>query len=499
MGGLTHTIDAPETARRRPTRSMTLGARRPRRVLIDACKLTHHFMDGNRRYVCELLKALIPLARRDSSQLHFDIALDPVRIMPLLEAEELIEAPPPGKPAAKSPPTPARVETASGDPSVGEIAQAPTWGSLVRRPHRLVLHGAKRGVQCVVGFERCREARRRMHAKYHAARCVMRDRVRRMQDWWRDHYSYDLIHLTLPNTWQCFTRWKSRRLVTIHDLCHEVCPQFSNQVNAATLAEGLRVTTAEGADFLSVSHATADDFLSLYPVTPDRVRVVYEGVDHRFHRVTDERALAALRSKYNLPQGDFLLVLGTVEPRKNLENTVLAFNQLSRQEPQLDAWLVIAGAQGWGNMKRLEEEAASNPRIRRIGYVAEEDLPALYSSAAALSFVSFYEGFGLPAVEAMRCGTPVIYGMAGSLPEVVGDAGLGADPYDPEDIARQFQRVLSDGDFRRQLSRRALAASAAFNWPDAAEQTMALYETCLARQFSRRKTTQASSALARAA
>jgi glycosyltransferase involved in cell wall biosynthesis len=452
-------------------------------------------MDGNRRYVCELLKAMIPLARRDARRLHFDIALDAVRIVPLLEAQELIEAPPPGRPTEQRTEAPAP-QAADGATELQDFPRRPSW----RKPHRLMLHGIKRGVQCMVGFERSREARRRLHARYQAMRRRLRDRLRRMQDWWGDHYSYDLIHLTLPNTWECFTRWKSRRLVTVHDLCHEVCPQFQNQTNAATLAEGLRVTTEEGADFLSVSHATADDFLSLYPVASDRVQVVYEGVDERFYRVEDESILFRLREKYNLPAGDFLLVLGTVEPRKNLENTVLAFNRLTQEHPQLDAYLIIAGAKGWGSMKQLEEQAAANLRIRRIGYVAEEDLPALYSAAAALSFVSFYEGFGLPAVEAMRCGTPVIYGMAGSLPEVVGDAGLGADPYDPQDIARQFHRVLADGEFRRQLSRRALAASAAFHWPDAAEQTLALYERCLARPYARRReSVRATQPLARAA
>ena len=183
--------------------------------------------------------------------------------------------------------------------------------------------------------------------------------------------------------------------------------------------------------------------------------------------------LSIVREKYALEK-DFILFVGMIEPRKNLGNLVDAF--LMDSLPQF-CDLVLAGSLGWGYSELLRKIGASSDKrsIRMPGYVDHADLPALYSAATAFVYPSFYEGFGLPILEAMACGTPVITSSISSLPEVAGDAAILVDPTDAKALASALQRIVKDSSLRQDLSRRGRQRASLFTWQQSAEKTLAVY------------------------
>jgi alpha-1,3-rhamnosyl/mannosyltransferase len=192
-----------------------------------------------------------------------------------------------------------------------------------------------------------------------------------------------------------------------------------------------------------------------------------------------QEAEAAL-SSYGLTYGSYILYLGTLEPRKNISALLEAYSFLPKKT-QASFPLILAGGKGW-LMDNLEDE------IRRLdiasrtvltGYVPRKDLPALYSGAAVFVYPSLYEGFGLPPLEAMACGTPVITSNVSSFPEVVGDAGIMVDPYDVKRLRDEIERVLEDSSLRASLGSRGLARAKQFTWENCARQTLDVYKRVL--------------------
>jgi glycosyltransferase involved in cell wall biosynthesis len=242
----------------------------------------------------------------------------------------------------------------------------------------------------------------------------------------------------------------------------------------------LKSTLRKGARYVCVSEATRKQLVDAYALDPAAVAVVHHGCDGAFRPVSDTGRLHATRQKYGVPPGQFLLTLSTIEPRKNLAATVEAFDLVVRERGGPWVTLVIAGAHGWKAKDVMSAAERRSESVRLIGHVEERDLAALYSAAVGLVYVSHYEGFGLPLVEAMGCGCPVIYGNNSAMPEVVGDAGLPADARDVADIARQMRRLLDDPALARDLRARAVVRAQAFSWARAAEETAGVYELALA-------------------
>jgi glycosyltransferase involved in cell wall biosynthesis len=291
-----------------------------------------------------------------------------------------------------------------------------------------------------------------------------------------DPEPYDLIHLTLPNNHHYIRRTSTPMLVTVHDLCHIACPQYQTRANSVSLRMGLDRSVAAGADFLTVSHATQSQLVHQYGLAPGRVDTVHNGCSpEHFHPVQHSVTRTKICRKYQIPDSPFLLALSTIEPRKNLARTIRAFDLIAEELNESKISLVIAGARGWKSNKVIRA-VKNSPRIHLTGYIADEDLASIYSSARGFVYISHYEGFGLPLLEAMCCGVPVIYGNNSSMPEIVGDAGLAADPGDIRDIARQMRRLICDDELVESLKLRALDRAAAFSWSGTAMQTMALYE-----------------------
>jgi glycosyltransferase involved in cell wall biosynthesis len=269
-------------------------------------------------------------------------------------------------------------------------------------------------------------------------------------------------------------------ILTAHDLIPQVYPRYYTPAQRLVFrwAHGLALRTARIT--LAVSAATRTDLIQRLGARADRVVVIPEAADPRF-APQPAAAIQAVRDKYHLPDR-YLLYFGSNKPHKNLVRLVTAFSNLQSfgfaqdRLPTSNFHLVIAGA--WDNRYPVARQlAAHNDRVRFLGPVVEAELPALYSGALAFVFVSEYEGFGLPPLEAMACGTPVIASNTSSLPEVIGDAGRLVDPHDVNAITAALEQVLSNANLRADLKQRSLARAAQFTWERTAAQTLAVYRT----------------------
>lgn len=265
-----------------------------------------------------------------------------------------------------------------------------------------------------------------------------------------------------------------RSVFTLHDLIFQFDPDSHKRLNIAFLRTMMPRFLRAADAIIAVSECSKRDAVRIYNVPADKIWVIYEGVDPRFKPIDDAAQLASIRGKYNLPQR-FVLHLGTIEPRKNL---TLLFEALTALNVERHA-LVVAGKTGWLTdpiFARIGELGLQD-RVLFTGYVPDEDLPTLLSAASVLVMPSKYEGFGLPVLEAMACGTPVIASNASSLPEVGGDAALYAPPDDPSAWAELISRVLKDAALRASMREKGLRQAAKFRWDIAARQTAEVYST----------------------
>jgi len=245
---------------------------------------------------------------------------------------------------------------------------------------------------------------------------------------------------------------------------------------------------------ITVSQASKRDIVRYLHIPPERIHVTYEAAGETFQPVEDEACpgpsrraqLTAVRQKYALPER-YLLYLGGFDQRKNLSALLRAFALLVNKQRHCvlslskEARLVIAGnlpgqdTPLFPDPRRLVRELGVEERAIFTGWVAEEDKPAILSGATAFVFPSLYEGFGLPALEAMACGTPVIASNRSSLPEVVGEGGILVEPTDVEALAEAMEVLLVDDALRAELRQRALAQAAKFSWKQTALETLAIY------------------------
>jgi glycosyltransferase involved in cell wall biosynthesis len=227
---------------------------------------------------------------------------------------------------------------------------------------------------------------------------------------------------------------------------------------------------------ICVSESTRRDALHFYALPPETVVVIPEGVEPHFQAITDPAQLDVIRAKYKLPIR-FILYVSTIEPRKNLITLLEAYAVLRRSLPEVG--LVIAGGKGWlyeGFFDRLRT-LGLEPQVTLTGFVPEADLPALLSCAEVFAYPSVFEGFGLPPLEAMACGVPVVASNASSIPEVVGEAGLLIEPKDVAAWIEALSGVLLNPALRDDLRTRGLKRAARFTWEAAARQTLAVYHS----------------------
>ena len=277
-------------------------------------------------------------------------------------------------------------------------------------------------------------------------------------------YSPDFV---LPPT--CRT---TRTLLTVHDLSFLHYPEAFVPSLRRYLERVVPRSVSRADLVLADSAHTRTDIVSLLGGSPDKIQVLYSGVNARFRPEPDPGEDERLRDRYNLGDRPYVLSVGTLQPRKNYVRLIRAFAELTPETQ-----LVIAGGRGWLYEDIFAEAEKHSDRVRVLGFVDEADLPALYRSAALFSFPSLYEGFGLPVLESMACGVPVVFSNASSLPEVAGDAALLVDPLDIGDLAEAMGRALEDSNLRREMVARGIAQASRFTWEQAARQLLGVFGT----------------------
>jgi glycosyltransferase involved in cell wall biosynthesis len=281
----------------------------------------------------------------------------------------------------------------------------------------------------------------------------------------------DLFHspdFTLPPTHR-----NTRTLLTVHDLSFVRDPGSAAPTLLSYLNTVVPRSVRRADHILADSQATKDDLIELYRTPAEKISVLYCGVEPAFRSVADPKILAGVRAKYGLGGAPFIFSVSTLQPRKNYVRLIQAFAQLPAAEFQL----VIAGGRGWlfdsifAEVERLKLDG----RVLFPGFVADADLPALYSAARVFAYPSLYEGFGLPLLEAMACGTPVVASTASCLPEVAGAAALLVPPTDVDGLAAALRRLATDEVLRADFIAKGRARAREFTWERAAQQLLRIY------------------------
>jgi glycosyltransferase involved in cell wall biosynthesis len=267
-------------------------------------------------------------------------------------------------------------------------------------------------------------------------------------------------------------------VVSIHDLSFEHLPHTFNRRSRTQLRLTVRHSARRAERILTLSEHTRRDVIETYGIDANRIEAIPLAAPAHFGPVSDERELQRVRHTYGI-KGDYILSVGSIQPRKNLVRLVKAYAQLKGRiaEEKLPK-LVLVGKRAWlyDETLRTLEASGVQDSVILTGYVPEADLPALYSGALCFVYPSFFEGFGLPPLEAMKCGAPVIVGNATSLPEVVGDAGLKVDPYDVDAIAQGLETMVNDSVYRQTLSVKGRERAKLFDWRETARRTLQVYE-----------------------
>jgi glycosyltransferase involved in cell wall biosynthesis len=421
------------------------------KVLVEASVVMMGNNDGCERYAIELLRRLLPVAEKRNREWEFHVHLGMKCIFNILEIKDVI----------LSRHSAGQFVYHVSDPEVSLRLKK------LRMKNALGMWAFKTLPVSVVSLLKAVNSKRLQIA----------ERGRRALGF----HGYELIHLTVPQTYWATAHYDCKFMTTVHDLSHLHYPRYHIQTNVAFAEEALDFAVRKRSSFIAVSDSTRKDLLSVYGnVDPETVVTIYEGVDHeKFRPITDERRLGLVCEKYGIPPGPYLLSLSTLEPRKNIRNTIAAFLRLVNDMPELDTTFVIAGKRGWKYDDLFNDPALQSDRVVFTGFIDEEDLPVIYSGALALCYISHYEGFGLPPVEAMACGTPVIYGDNSSMPEVIADGGLPADPADIEDIKEKLKTLILSEERRSTLSLRALRNAKRFSWDKTLEDTLDAYRRAI--------------------
>jgi len=284
----------------------------------------------------------------------------------------------------------------------------------------------------------------------------------------------DIIHS--PENVTLFVKLKEgqKKVITVHDIMPYIFNQYHHFLLRCSYKLFLPKTLRTADKIIAVSHNTKRDIIKYFKIPEEKIEVIHLGVNENYKPLPEEK-VEYIKKKYSINY-PFILYTGGLAPNKNVERLIYAFCKLKRKLPTYK--LVITG------MKRYKykpifktiDKLNLQKDVIFTGYVPEEDIPALYNAADLFVYPSLYEGFGLPPLEAMACGTPVITSNTSSLPEVVGDAGIMVDPYNVDGLAKAMYEVLTNDGLREELRKRGLERAKLFSWKKCAEEHLRVYE-----------------------
>jgi glycosyltransferase involved in cell wall biosynthesis len=272
------------------------------------------------------------------------------------------------------------------------------------------------------------------------------------------------------------------KFTTIYDLIPILYPNFYKFKKQDNTIKSI-LNLNEESWVICISKATKNDLCNhSRSINPERVFTTYLAASDCFYPCFDAKKIQLTQRKHRIPDAPYILSLSTLEPRKNIPHAIRCFMKLIQQENLPDLNLVLVGTKGW-NYNEIFSEVQSHPTLKNrvivTGYVSDEDLAPLYSGALAFVYPSFYEGFGLPPLEAMQCGVPVITSNTSSLPEVVGDAGLMVDPKDSDGLCQGIIDLYKQPSLRESMSQKSLIQAQKFSWENCTKQTVAAYKTAV--------------------
>ena len=282
----------------------------------------------------------------------------------------------------------------------------------------------------------------------------------------------DLFHGT---AYKVPSNFLNKLVFTVHDLTFVTHPEFHALQNRIHCVMGTVSAVCQAATFIAVSNHTKRDMVTQLVVPENRVNVVHLAADEHFSP-TQHGGREHVAAKYGI-RSRYIFNLGTIEPRKNLKRLIQAYAMLPTARKE-ECSLVIGGGAGWLNsdIYRYVQDNNLGQYVKMIGNVDDEDLPALYGSCEVFVYPSVYEGFGLPVLEAMACGAPVITSRTSSLPEVAGDGAILVDPEDVQSIRDAMEDLLTNGGKRSELREKGLKHSMSFSWRRTAKETLGVYE-----------------------
>lgn len=291
----------------------------------------------------------------------------------------------------------------------------------------------------------------------------------------KKHDIYHFFNFTLPEKVP-----PGKTVLTVHDMVYKVFPETMSKANYKKLAENLEQSCRQANAIITCSNNSKREIVKYLNIPAEKIHVVYNAVDaKRFHNNYSHEEIRLTQKKYKLPE-QYFLYLGTLEPRKNVTGLIEAYNELLKVGQKIPK-LVVAGKKGWDYEDIFQKVKALylHEFVFFPGYVEDADVPKLMKGATAFVFPSWYEGFGMPPLEAMACGVPVIASNTSALPEVVGDAGLLVDPFSVKEISEAMQALINNEELRNVLVQKGLNRAKAFTWEKAAEKVMQVYESLL--------------------
>ena len=268
-------------------------------------------------------------------------------------------------------------------------------------------------------------------------------------------------------------------VTTIHDLSFHLQPYWHPKERIEYFSSNFFANLDRSDHFITVSEYIKGEIVDILEIDEEKITVIYNGIDSKTYREYSLKESEETAQKYELPP-KYILFVGSIEPRKNLINLLKAYIELP-ETLKSEYPLVLVGYKGWGNDEIHDMIERSKEHIKYTGYVDDLELAHIYSRASLFIYPSYYEGFGIPPIEAMSCGTPVIVSDRTSLPEVCGDAALYIEPDNPEDIKEKIELILNDESLQKQMIERGKQQSSRYSWEESAKEHMQLFKRLLSR------------------